>query len=86
MAPKTDGHNASKDVLIFGLGEHTGGEVWIEDPEGKVAPPVLENSSLSGQVHDIYHRFMRLDTQKLHGVFPVVGRRFPGVVFIEMKQ
>ena len=77
MAPKSDGLHAPKEVLLFGLGEYAGGEVWIEDLDGEIAPqwyripPSVAPSTIS----------ITSSSQKLHGVFPAVGRRFSIALF-----
>eukprot|EP00971_Amphidinium_carterae_P077838 1539589-Amphidinium_carterae.1 len=66
---------------VVSFGKYTGGRVWIEQPNGRSAPPGLPESPLRGEYHSTHNRWLHFDPKRQHAVEPVVGWRVILVYF-----
>ena len=70
--------NNHGETWLIGLGDYTGGRLWIESPCGQHPPPVIARKwqeSLRGDLVDVRNRWFRFDPRCYHAVEPVKGGR-----------
>eukprot|EP00971_Amphidinium_carterae_P079167 1566372-Amphidinium_carterae.1 len=58
---------------VVSFGKYEEGQVWIEQKNGRFAPPNLPNSPLCGEYHSTYRRWLSFDPKRQHAVEAVVG-------------
>ena len=70
--------NNHGETWLIGLGDYTGGRLWIESPCGKHPPPVIARKwqeSLRGDLVDVRNKWFKFDPRCYHAVEPVKGGR-----------
>eukprot|EP00971_Amphidinium_carterae_P040239 789719-Amphidinium_carterae.1 len=45
---------------VVSFGKYEGGQVWIEQKNGRLAPPNLPDSPLRGEYHSTYRRWLSI--------------------------
>ena len=83
-----DGHNCGPSAIIS-LGRHTGGELWVWDPDGSVPCCAArdvpgwckQGEYLYGKTLDIHNRLSIVDGRRPHAVMPFEGERYSLVFF-----
>ena len=77
--------NNHGETWLIGLGDYTGGRLWIESPCGQHPPPVIARKwqeSLRGDLVDVRNKWYRFDPRCYHAVEPVEsGRRVSVALF-----
>eukprot|EP00971_Amphidinium_carterae_P314606 6253321-Amphidinium_carterae.1 len=66
---------------VVSFGKYKGGRVWIEQKNGRFAPPNLPNSPLCGKYHSTHRRWLSFDPKRQHAVKAVVSWRVLLVYF-----
>ena len=70
--------NNHGETWLIGLGDYTGGRLWIESPCGQHPPPVIARKwqeSLRGDLVDVRNKWYRFDPRCYHAVEPVESGR-----------
>ncbi|CAE7857444.1 unnamed protein product [Symbiodinium necroappetens] len=70
-----DVHNVGMNSTIA-LGQFSGGQVWVEDPEGSDWREVSSDRWVRGRVHKTHHRLLSFSPKDLHRVEPHRGERW----------
>ena len=68
--------NNHGETWLTGMGNYTGGRVWIESPLGLYPPPNSTepwHMNLRGEYHDIRHKWIRFNPQCYHAVEQVTS-------------
>ena len=79
------------ESLILGLGDYTGGELWVYDPKGRVPmevtravpgwPKLKIGSIVTGTIHDVKRTWVRFDGRRPHATMPIEGSRYTLIFF-----
>ncbi|CAE7346579.1 RE1 [Symbiodinium natans] len=75
-----DSHNIGENQTM-GLGEYSGGEVWIEDEKGKQRRRMPHGTFVNGRVVKTKNRIVTFNAKNWHGVEPWRGDRWSINVF-----
>ena len=83
-----DGHDCGPSAIIS-LGHHTGGELWVWDPDGSVPCQAVRDipgwcsrgDYLYGKTLDIHNRLTIIDGRRPHAVLPFTGERYSLVFY-----
>eukprot|EP00971_Amphidinium_carterae_P045160 888696-Amphidinium_carterae.1 len=51
---------------VVSFGKYKGGRVWVEQKNGRFAPPNLPDSPLRGKYHSTYRRWLSFDPKRQH--------------------
>ena len=70
--------NNHSETLLIGLGDFSGGSLWIKSPFGQHPPPPTKKKwqeSLRGDYIDVHQKWYRFDPRCYHAVEPIKGGR-----------
>ena len=75
LSYRRDVHNVGMNSTIA-LGQFSGGQVWVEDPEGSDWREISPDRWMRGQLHKTHHRLLSFSPKDLHRVEPHRGERW----------